>query len=127
MSLMKSTLASILVVLGACDRASFDRQPASTAPAPSVGSAKPFGAPSVAMLTPAAPSGTVMEEKVLPLRAKPKPTRAREIAKTVYVCPMHAEVTSDAPGLCPKCNMKLAPATQGVEIYEVAKPSAVQL
>lgn len=30
-------------------------------------------------------------------------------AAQVYVCPMHPEVTSDAPGLCPKCNMKLVP------------------
>jgi hypothetical protein len=28
-------------------------------------------------------------------------------APTVYVCPMHPEVTSDRPGLCPKCHMKL--------------------
>jgi hypothetical protein len=28
-----------------------------------------------------------------------------------YVCPMHPEVTSSAPGLCPKCNMKLVPHT----------------
>jgi hypothetical protein len=27
----------------------------------------------------------------------------------VYVCPMHPEVTSNAPGICPKCNMKLVP------------------
>lgn len=27
----------------------------------------------------------------------------------VYACPMHAEVTSNAPGVCPKCNMKLVP------------------
>lgn len=26
-----------------------------------------------------------------------------------YVCPMHPEVTSNAPGACPKCNMKLVP------------------
>jgi len=26
-----------------------------------------------------------------------------------YVCPMHPEVTSTAPGVCPKCNMKLVP------------------
>lgn len=25
----------------------------------------------------------------------------------VYVCPMHPEVTSPGPGVCPKCNMKL--------------------
>lgn len=28
---------------------------------------------------------------------------------TVYVCPMDPEVTSNAPGICPKCNMKLVP------------------
>lgn len=28
---------------------------------------------------------------------------------SAYVCPMHPEVTANAPGLCPKCNMKLVP------------------
>lgn len=27
----------------------------------------------------------------------------------VYVCPMHPDVTSSGPALCPKCNMKLVP------------------
>jgi hypothetical protein len=27
----------------------------------------------------------------------------------VYACPMHPEVTSEAAGVCPKCNMKLVP------------------
>ena len=27
----------------------------------------------------------------------------------VYTCPMHPEVRSDAPGICPKCGMKLVP------------------
>jgi membrane fusion protein, copper/silver efflux system len=29
--------------------------------------------------------------------------------KTMYYCPMHPEVTSDKPGICPKCNMDLEP------------------
>ncbi len=29
---------------------------------------------------------------------------------TSYVCPMHPEVTSDTPGSCPQCGMKLLPA-----------------
>ena len=29
--------------------------------------------------------------------------------EVVYVCPMHPEVTCNAPGICPKCNMKLVP------------------
>lgn len=29
--------------------------------------------------------------------------------KTIYTCPMHTEVTSDKPGACPKCGMKLIP------------------
>jgi len=30
-------------------------------------------------------------------------------AHVTYVCPMHPDVTSDAPGNCPKCGMQLAP------------------
>jgi FtsP/CotA-like multicopper oxidase with cupredoxin domain len=31
-------------------------------------------------------------------------------AASSYVCPMHAEVTSNSPGTCPKCGMKLVPS-----------------
>lgn len=31
-------------------------------------------------------------------------------AAATYSCPMHPEVTSSTPGVCPKCNMRLVPA-----------------
>jgi FtsP/CotA-like multicopper oxidase with cupredoxin domain len=34
-------------------------------------------------------------------------------APTAYVCPMHPDVTSDRPGTCPQCGMRLVPATGG--------------
>lgn len=34
---------------------------------------------------------------------------AKPAQSVSYVCPMHPEVTSSSPGLCPKCNMKLVP------------------
>jgi FtsP/CotA-like multicopper oxidase with cupredoxin domain len=34
---------------------------------------------------------------------------------TSYACPMHPEVTSDVPGRCPKCGMKLLPASAMTE------------
>ena len=37
---------------------------------------------------------------------------ALDAAKTVYVCPMDPDVVKDAPGVCPKCNMKLEPRTE---------------
>ena len=44
--------------------------------------------------------------------AKDKSGEAGKTGKqpaTVYTCPVHPEVTSDKPGNCPKCGMKLAP------------------
>jgi Heavy metal binding domain len=121
MILTKSTLASVLVVLGACARASATdgraiegAEPAPiaivpTATGPSVN--EPSSTPS-ASGTPARPPK--------PSTAKPAPARGREAAKTVYVCPMHPDVVSDKPGLCPKCNMKLDPKPQVAEV----RPSA---
>lgn len=34
---------------------------------------------------------------------------AGEEPRAMYVCPMHPEVTSNAPGNCPKCGMALVP------------------
>jgi len=36
-------------------------------------------------------------------------------AATVYTCPMHPEVQSDAPGQCPKCGMTLVPMHEGAQ------------
>ncbi len=35
-----------------------------------------------------------------------------------YTCPMHAEVTSDQPGRCPQCGMKLEPREKTGEEQE---------
>src|SRR6516225_6507623 len=35
-----------------------------------------------------------------------------------YTCPMHPEVISDKPGICPKCGMTLAPRTGGADEHE---------
>lgn len=33
----------------------------------------------------------------------------RDAAPVVYTCPHHPEVTSNEPGVCPKCDMELQP------------------
>ena len=35
--------------------------------------------------------------------------KAKKPSATVYTCSMHPEITSDKPGKCPKCGMKLVP------------------
>ena len=50
------------------------------------------------------------------LKAEPKSPPVSNAAPsttggTVYTCPMHPEIRSDAPGSCPKCGMALEPAT----------------
>jgi FtsP/CotA-like multicopper oxidase with cupredoxin domain len=47
-------------------------------------------------------------DKILALVAEmDDPTTHEGTGPTVYACPMHPEVTSDEPGRCPKCGMKL--------------------
>ena len=61
------------------------------------------------------PSGSPPSEPMKPLQADMggMPGMAgmsgmsQPSASTAYVCPMHPEVTSNAPGKCPKCGMKL--------------------
>ena len=52
---------------------------------------------------------TAPPDKILALVAEmDDPTAPQASAgPTVYACPMHPEVTSDQPGRCPKCGMKL--------------------
>jgi len=47
-------------------------------------------------------------------------------AKTVYVCPMHPDVISETPGLCPKCHMKLDPKPQVSDLLLVAATDPVR-
>ena len=84
--LMKSVLSAVLVVLGACNGAPTGHVVAS-AEAPSV------------LPTPAA----AVSESGGPVAAK-----------TIYVCPMHQDVVSEKPGVCPKCNMTLEPKLQAL-------------
>lgn len=52
-----------------------------------------------ALLCSSAPAQTVQEST----KASPK----AQHVKALYHCPMHAEVTSNKPGTCPKCSMEL--------------------
>ena len=121
MILLKSALSSILVVLGACDRAadgSSSARSEADVTAPSTAAARPVASGdsgSATTIVSARPSPST-ERKASPHAAvKPTVGGARNGAKTVYVCPMHPEVVSDTPGLCPKCNMKLDPKPQVTE------------
>jgi len=97
MILIKSAIPSLLVVLGACDRAADEKSVGSRIDA-GISVADASGAPAL-VANVAGPSGVA--------------------AKTLYVCPMHPEVVSDSPGLCPKCNMKLDPKPQAAEVRRV--------
>ncbi|MBZ4407625.1 hypothetical protein K8640_05345 [Myxococcus sp. XM-1-1-1] len=64
--------------------------------------------------SPAAPLSSVLaaappdaKPPRVPEAEKPAPPDA---GTPLYTCPMHPEVQSDKPGVCPKCNMKLTPA-----------------
>jgi len=76
---------------------------------------------------PDAPEATavVLSPTLEPRTAPAAPSRneQREQPSTtaeLYACPMHPEVTSNVPGRCPKCGMKLVkqkPATPPAVVY----------
>lgn len=51
-------------------------------------------------------------------RQKRSAARQKKVAQSPHVCPMHPEVTSKSPGVCPKCNMKLVPKQTSVSRVE---------
>ncbi|MBS2012915.1 MAG: hypothetical protein JST00_08515 [Deltaproteobacteria bacterium] len=69
--------------------------------------------PSPVSRDPHDPSSPGAGEGVDPLRASGRPAAIASAAApaegATYVCPMHPEVISAAPGSCPKCNMSLVP------------------
>ncbi len=64
-------------------------------------------APAPVSSSPRDPSNPHASEGAAPPAA---PAHEAVSEATRYVCPMHPEVVSSAPGVCPKCNMKLVPA-----------------
>lgn len=76
--------------------------------------ARPEAGPAPTTVTstsPAGPTATLHSTEPAPTaRAEDahRTTHAEGEGKAIYVCPMHADITSTLPGQrCPKCNMKL--------------------
>jgi P-type Cu+ transporter len=77
----------------------------------------------------AATAGESAVNDLIETAAKTQPATAAE-SRTVYTCPMHAEVRQPGPGTCPYCGMALepagAPATTRVEYTCPMHPQIVQ-
>ena len=106
--LLKTAFSSLLVLLIGCEH----REP------PTVNAARPPAVPTVETTSAPVPAAAQDTSLVTPRPSieerapdvAPRPNRTlKQVARLAYVCPMHPEVILDAPGDCPKCNMKLEP------------------
>ncbi len=61
-------------------------------------------------------TGFMLQEKA----DKPEKGTTTKVT-TTYACPMHADVKSDVPGSCSKCNMALVKVSEKVEKTVVKK------
>ena len=52
--------------------------------------------------------------------------KVQAASSQVYTCPMHPEVVSDEPGLCPKCNMNLVPKEKAHDHSEMESSSSME-
>ena len=82
----------LMLAFAACAAERLEARDPARGPASATNATTPVVRPTVLQAT----------EKLLAPQAQPPPA-----AKARYVCPMHAEVQSSAPGDCPKCGMKL--------------------
>jgi hypothetical protein len=92
--MLKTALSSLFLLLTGCDRAP-----------------KPMP-PKASLELPRADGSDAVPKQI---EAK---APAAHPGRTLYVCPMHPEIVSEAPGVCPKCNMKLEPKPAAHEHHE---------
>jgi hypothetical protein len=117
MALFTNVVSSVLVILGACDRAAPAAASTEAGTLAATASAAAAATDAAGLASSAdAPPAVARRDGPMPAASPGKPPSPPPPRKT-YVCPMHPEVTSETPGLCPKCNMKLE---------EKPKSSAVQ-